>query len=254
MECEEAQKDEVEALQSIYMDEFMMLNDSPVTYELIVLADTADANEEAAIRARLRVEYPAAYPKESPQITPHVEAPLTIRDLEHIKLLIEDTCRSQLGSPLVYDLCEKIRDFLIVRKTESQSEEQEETKAKDVQKKAENDKLMHPTVRVTHEVTTFTPVTNETYAKWRAKYDKGLADAARLPTKTAADRRAVDLAEEVAKRPSGRVIFEQRRLQMQKKGAEKAEDSKAPDAKTELFYYNEDVFEDVGDVDDVDLD
>ena len=254
------QQDEMEALQSIFMDEFILLNESPLTYELIILADPEDSAEEYGIKSRLRVEYPQEYPDVLPIISPHVQHPLTIKDLEKIKQISDEACNSMIGMPMIYEVSERIKTYLIERKKVTTKEMQEEQKAKAEFEKAEKDSKFKKTIRLDKEITTFTPVTLDNYKKWREKLDKENADNEKedlIKLKGVPDKKSAGLAEEIEKGLSGRQFFEVRKLQLQKKAAEgkepEGEDEEEKGKKEDVFYYDEEAFEDVGDVEDVDL-
>ncbi len=252
MENDTTQKDEMEALQSIFMDEFILLNESPLTYELIILADPEDSALEHGIKARLRIEYPPAYPNELPLITPHVQHPLTIKDLDTITQLIDSTCAGLMGMPMIFEVSEKIREYLRARKGDTRKEVEEEEKQKADAKKAEQIDKIYKTMKIDREITTFTPVTTETYQKWREAFEKEKEDAAAAKAKNSpVDKKAANLADEIARRPTGKQFFEFKKLKMQKKTDEKKGEEK--EEKEEVFYYDEEAFEDIGDVEDVDL-
>eukprot|EP01022_Parablepharisma_sp_SALTPOND_P026291 TRINITY_DN626_c0_g1_i1.p5 TRINITY_DN626_c0_g1~~TRINITY_DN626_c0_g1_i1.p5 ORF type:complete len:313 (-),score=54.91 TRINITY_DN626_c0_g1_i1:7663-8487(-) len=242
MEHDTTQQDEMEALQSIFMDEFLLLNESPLTYELIILADPEDSTLEQGVKARLRIEYTESYPNEPPIITPHVQHPLTIKDLERIKEITDTTCAGLIGTPMVFELSEKIREYLQERKGETRKDIEEEEKLKSEAKQAEVNGV-YKTMKIDQEITSFTPVTLENYTKWRQKFDKEKEEEAKAKS-APIDKKAANIAEEIEKRPTGRQFFEMKKQQMQKKDEE---------AKEEVFYYDEEAFEDIGDVEDVDL-
>ena len=246
------QRDEMEALQSIFMDEFILLNESPLTYELIVLAEPDDSAAEHGIKARLRIEYTSAYPNEIALVTPHVQHPLTIKDLEKIKEIVELCLNSLIGMPMIYEVCEKVKDYLIERKKETAKEIVEEEKSLADLKKAERNEMYSKTIKMDREITTFTPVTSENYAKWRLAFDKQIEDEMR--GKSPLGKKEANIAEEIDKRPTGRQFFEIRKLQQLKNMTDqKEEKTRDGEGKEEVFYYDEEAFEDVGDVENVDL-
>jgi len=251
MDYENQQKDEMEALQSIFMDEFILLNESPLTYELIILADMQSTEEENAIKARVRIEYPAAYPNELPSITVHVEHPLTIRDLEKLTQISDETCKYSIGMPMIYEVTEKMKDYLISRKDQAKTEEIEEEKLKAELKKAETENKYKKSFKIDHEITTFTPVTLENYKKWRESFDKQIEEEAQK-AKSMTDKKTATAADDMVKRQTGRQIFEQRRIQKKKTGDQKEEDKDGKE-EDEVFYYDEEAYEDLGDVENVDL-
>lgn len=246
------QKDEMESLQSIFMDEFLLLNDeNPITYELIVLAEPEDSADEYGVKARLRIEYTNRYPNEAPIISPHVQHPLAIKDLEKIREICDTTCASQIGMPMVYEVSEKVKDYLVERKKDVKKEMIEEEKVRADLKKSELDNRFKKTVFLDRNITSFTPVTVENYNKWRLKFEKEHEE--QLAKIKPGDKKMVS-AEEFDKRISGRQFFEMRKAKFQKK----LEESKGGEAKgvkegEDVFYYDEEAFEDVGDVEDVDL-
>ena len=244
------QQDEMESLQSIFMDEFLLLNESPLTYELIILADPEDSAEEHGVKARLRVEYTEKYPDEVPIVSAHVQHPLTIKDLEKIKEITDTTCAGLIGMPMIYEVSEKIKDHLVHRKKETNKEVYEEEKQKAEQKKSDMEK-MYKAYKVDHEITTFTPVAPETYNKWRQKVEA--KEKEEYQKKSPSEKKAVSI-EEMEKRVTGRQFFELKRQQLMKKAVEAGVTGAAEQKEGEdVFYYDEEAFEDIGDVEDVEL-
>eukprot|EP00826_Nyctotherus_ovalis_P057496 TRINITY_DN7864_c0_g1_i2.p1 TRINITY_DN7864_c0_g1~~TRINITY_DN7864_c0_g1_i2.p1 ORF type:complete len:240 (-),score=96.68 TRINITY_DN7864_c0_g1_i2:152-871(-) len=233
----EMQNEEMESLQSIYMDEFVLLNESPLTYELIVLADTEDSTLEDGIKARLRVEYTEKYPEEAPLISAYIGHPLSKTDLNNIEGIIEKARAEFSGMAIVFDVGESVREYLQERKAKLTKEEQ---KIKDDVKQEKSYKI----IKLDKEITSFTPVTVDTYTIWREKFDKEKIEEQKTKL-GAAERKQASLAEEAAKRPTGREYFEIKKQQMQQKEGQ--------NAKGEVFFYDEEAFDDIGDVDDVDL-
>lgn len=237
----EIQKEEMESIQSIYMDEFVLLNESPLTYELIVLADAEDSTLEDGFKARLRVEYTEKYPEEPPLLTPYIGYPLLKTDLEKINGIIEAACAGFVGMPIVFEVGENLREYLQQRKIEAAKEESSEKPKEESMKDA-----YYKIIKLDKEITTFTPVSVESYKAWRETFDKERLEEQK-GKQGVVDKKMIALAEEVSKRPTGREYFELKKHQMQKKG--EGQDT----AKEEVFFFDEEAFEDIGDVDDVDL-
>ena len=236
----EIQNEEMESLQSIYMDEFILLNESPLTYELIIFADAEDSTLDDGIKARLRVEYTEKYPEEPPLITSYVSYPLLKKDSDKINAIIEEACTGFSGMPIIFELGENVREYLQQRKAEVTKEEIDEGSKEGTKKKGH-----YKVIKLDKEITTFTPVTAENYTKWREIFDKEKIEEAKGKIGVV-DKKAAILAEEITKRPTGREYFDLRKKQIQTiEGQE--------NAKGEVFFYDEEAFEDIGDVDDVDL-
>lgn len=64
--CEEEQALEVLALESIFVDEFELINEEPVTYEITINADRLEEMDNFVV-VKLKVEYPPLYPKVMPK-------------------------------------------------------------------------------------------------------------------------------------------------------------------------------------------
>eukprot|EP00826_Nyctotherus_ovalis_P058146 TRINITY_DN7975_c0_g1_i11.p1 TRINITY_DN7975_c0_g1~~TRINITY_DN7975_c0_g1_i11.p1 ORF type:complete len:207 (-),score=58.33 TRINITY_DN7975_c0_g1_i11:34-654(-) len=188
----ELQREEMESLQCIYMDEFDLLSESPLIYELTVFASTEDSVLEEAIKARLKVEYTENYPEEAPLILVHIEHPLTRADLAQISNIVKSTCKNFAGLPIIFEVGENVKEYLQQRKAAI---------AKEESKAETNKKTVCVTVRLDEESMSFTLVTAETYAKWREGIDKKMVEEVKSE-----DRKAMNLAEEVSKRLTGRAV------------------------------------------------
>lgn len=245
------QKDEMESLQAIFMDEFIVLNDDPITYELIILAEPEDSSLENGIKTRLRVEYTKNYPNEAPLITPHINYPLITKDLEKINEIIKTSTSSLIGMPMLFEISDKIKEYLQQLKGQARKEIAEEEKQKAEAKKAEKQTL-YKAMKIDHENMNFTPVTNENYDAWRKKYEKEKEEVQKSKSVTLTDKKNMNLADEIEKRLTGKQFFEMKKQQAQKKATtENGEEEK--EGKEEVFFYDEGAFEDIGDVEGVEL-
>ncbi|XP_002741801.1 RWD domain-containing protein 1-like [Saccoglossus kowalevskii] len=170
---QEEQNNEIEALASIYPDEFTALSEDPHRFKVIISSENTDEDgEDAAITITLQFTYTPRYPDEGPVMEVISADNLDEEDISSILQLLQEQVEENLGMAMVFTLVsavqerlnEKVDEIKQIEKDEKERIEQEEkTKAE-----AEEAKKF-----------VGTPVTIETFLAWKAKFDKEIEDKKR---------------------------------------------------------------------------
>ena len=107
----EEQGYEIEALQSIFIDEFSWI-DEPSSFE-ISLQPAVDEGGEIHVHASLKVTFVENYPSESiPDYDLRSVKGLSDSILGEMKELAVKTSTEDLGGPVVYNVCEALKEWL----------------------------------------------------------------------------------------------------------------------------------------------
>ena len=102
---------EVEALQSIFEDEFSWIEE-PMEFE-VSLKPVVEEGVEVHVEASLRVKYVENYPSESiPEYDVRTVKGLSSPLLEEMKELAIKCSTEELGGPVVYNACEALKEWL----------------------------------------------------------------------------------------------------------------------------------------------
>ena len=102
---------EIEALQSIFIDEFSWI-DEPSSFE-ISLQPAVDEGGEIHVHASLKVTFVENYPSESiPDYDLRSVKGLSDSILGEMKELAVKTSTEDLGGPVVYNVCEALKEWL----------------------------------------------------------------------------------------------------------------------------------------------
>ena len=111
---EEEQSLEIEALESIFVGEFELINEQPVTYEVIINADRNDENDNYIV-VKLKIEYPIDYPNTMPKFQFKNLSPmhLSISDFNNCHSIFRETAEDMIGEQMIFEVIENIRQFLI---------------------------------------------------------------------------------------------------------------------------------------------
>ncbi|KAJ3445246.1 rwd domain-containing protein [Anaeramoeba flamelloides] len=170
-EALEEQENEIMVLESIFMENFKILNEEdPKKFEITIKPD--DLSEEDILNApilKLIVQYTPNYPEESPTYSLESVQYLSFKMLEDFTKKIDKTFEESLGMAciyqLVYDLKNDLMDF-------SGREEDKGTKTElteeeiELQKREEEQKIVKDRLKYG------TPLTKELFEKWNKEFYK----------------------------------------------------------------------------------
>ena len=181
------QKDEIEAIESIYSEEIDILGDSPHRFTIpIKTAEYDDEESDEGMMTLLMFTFPDTYPDLAPEID--VEECEGIDDdvLEEYKEALMKVAEENLGMAMVFTIVSAGIEWLGEKNDQLKREaEEEKARLKELEEEEERKKLEG------------TKVTIESFLAWKAEFD---ADMAVL-------RKEKEAAKKDKNKKSGRELF-----------------------------------------------
>ncbi|TYZ61198.1 hypothetical protein PybrP1_009890 [[Pythium] brassicae (nom. inval.)] len=169
---------EVEALESIYMDEFKKLTDEPLSYQVHIVPNQDGLNNHVALT--LKCVIPSTYPDVEPKIEVLLDKGLSETQHKEIMALLNEQIQENVGMAMVFTLCEAVREYLVENnhKGNDGSEYQDMLRRLEIKKKKDDkeeaDKAEKAEARSSEQRSrdfVGTAVTVESFAIWRAKFE-----------------------------------------------------------------------------------
>ncbi|KAE8602625.1 hypothetical protein XENTR_v10014057 [Xenopus tropicalis] len=154
----EEQRNELEALESIYADSFTVLSTTPTSFSITVTSEAGE-NEEN-VQVTIKFSYVESYPDEAPVYEIVSQENLECTDTSSLLSLLKDQAQENLGMVMIFTLVSAVQDKLneIVDQIKTRKEEEKVRKEKEAE---EAEKVrFHGT-----------PVTIENFLSWKAKFD-----------------------------------------------------------------------------------
>ncbi|XP_065154409.1 RWD domain-containing protein 1 [Paramisgurnus dabryanus] len=159
----EEQRNELEAIESIYPDSFTVLSEDPISFTITVTSDSAE-NEET-VEVTLKFTYVEKYPDEPPLWEINSQENLEDSDAEVVLTLLKQQAEENLGMVMIFTLVTAVQEKLneIVDQIKSRREEEKLRKEREVEE-AEK-RAFQGTV-----------VTIENFLTWKAKFEQDMAE------------------------------------------------------------------------------
>ncbi|XP_030054399.1 RWD domain-containing protein 1 isoform X1 [Microcaecilia unicolor] len=166
----EEQRNELEALESIYPDSFRVLSDAPPCFTITVTSDAGENDE--TVQATLKFTYVDKYPDEAPSYEIDSQENLEDNDISDIITLLDQQAEENLGMVMIFTLVSAVQEKLneIVDQIKTRKEEEKLQREKEAEEAEKV--LFHGT-----------PVTIENFLSWKAKFDIELAEHKRKKQK-----------------------------------------------------------------------
>ncbi|XP_043919421.1 RWD domain-containing protein 1 [Protopterus annectens] len=154
----EEQRNELEALESIYPDSFTVLSQNPASFTITVTSESSE-NEEI-VQLTLQFTYVEKYPDEAPLYEVSSQENLEDEDIEDIMSLLQEQVQENLGMVMIFTLVSAVLEKLngIVDQMKTRREEEKRRKEKEEEEKEKY--MFHGTV-----------VTIENFLSWKATFD-----------------------------------------------------------------------------------
>ncbi|XP_015228423.1 RWD domain-containing protein 1 [Cyprinodon tularosa] len=166
----EEQRNELEAIESIYPDSFTVLSEEPTSFTITVTSDAGENGE--TVEATLKFTYVAKYPDEPPMWEIYSQENLEEGDMEEILTLLKQQAEENLGMVMIFTLVTAVQEKLneIVDAMKNRQEEEKLRKEKEAE---EAEKVAFQG----------TVVTIENFLAWKAKFDLEMAEFRRKKQK-----------------------------------------------------------------------
>lgn len=155
----EEQRNELEAIESIYPDSFTVLSDDPTSFTITVTSDAGENGE--TVETTLKFTYVEKYPDEAPLWEIQSQENLEDQDMEEVLTLLQQQAEENLGMVMIFTLVtavqEKLNEIVDAIKTRQEEEKRrKEKEAEEAEKKAFQG----------------TVVTIENFLAWKATFEQ----------------------------------------------------------------------------------
>lgn len=177
---DEEQLMEMEALESIFMDDFEFVKRSQKYAYEITLTPNDDGQSINHVSIVLQVDIPLKYPHQPPTLGIVLKQGLNDRQHAEMMELLQEKVVENHGEPMIFTLCEELKEYLFEnnRAGNDGSEYQEMLFRAQVQQKKE-DKELAVAEEAAHLAdeddkprnVEGTPVTAKTFAVWKEQFD-----------------------------------------------------------------------------------
>ncbi|KAG5271205.1 hypothetical protein AALO_G00177080 [Alosa alosa] len=159
----EEQRNELEAIESIYPDSYTVLSENPVSFTITVTSDAGENDE--TVEVTLKFTYVEKYPDEPPLWEIYAQENLEDSDAEEVLSLLQQQAEENLGMVMIFTLVTAVQEKLneIVDQIKSRQEEDRLQKEKELEE-AEK-KAFQGTV-----------VTIENFLSWKAGFEQDMAE------------------------------------------------------------------------------
>ncbi|XP_016131169.1 RWD domain-containing protein 1-like [Sinocyclocheilus grahami] len=159
----EEQRNELEAIESIYPDSFTVLSEEPTSFTITVTSDAGE-NEET-VEVTLKFTYVEKYPDEPPLWEIFSQENLEDSDTEDILTLLKQQAEENLGMVMIFTLVTAVQEKLneIIDQIKNRREEEKlrkEREAEEAEKRAFQG----------------TVVTIENFLSWKARFEQEMAE------------------------------------------------------------------------------
>jgi len=166
MDYKEEQQQELEALESIYFDEFEKVNDEPPQFRILIQSQDPyeyldDGEDHEIIKCYLYIEFPETYPEVKPIMEIQDYENLDESEISSLLEELDQASEENLGMGMIFTLSSQLKDtvdnMVMERKEQKEREEEERIKREEEEE------------RKKHEGT---KVTVESFLAWKAKFDQ----------------------------------------------------------------------------------
>ncbi|RXN31669.1 RWD domain-containing 1 [Labeo rohita] len=159
----EEQRNELEAIESIYPDSFTVLSEEPTSFTITVTSDAGENDE--TVEVTLKFTYVEKYPDEPPLWEIFSQENLEDSDAEDVLTLLKQQAEENLGMVMIFTLVTAVQEKLneIIDQIKSRREEEKlrkEREAEEAEKRAFQG----------------TVVTIENFLSWKAKFEQEMAE------------------------------------------------------------------------------
>ena len=239
-EREEEQKMEIEALRSIFMDDFRDVpfdsgdrigvvdrDENIACYEIVVSPlgigeDASDAANTLGVdpdlaNARLGVVFAhtSEYPNEMPRLKCRSVRNINEKECLAVTEMVRSKARRELlGAPMMYDVVEHAKEWLRRRtRITTEHDDDDDLLGEDAEEKAKKRLELEAEERLKAMRETGTPVTKETFEEWARAFDaeRAMATASTMSKETLGEGSATRAkAQQGVVSMSGRRFFEER--------------------------------------------
>ncbi|XP_016378879.1 RWD domain-containing protein 1 [Sinocyclocheilus rhinocerous] len=159
----EEQRNELEAIESIYPDSFTVLSEEPTSFTITVTSDAGE-NEET-VEVTLKFTYVEKYPDEPPLWEIFSQENLEDSDTEDILTLLKQQAEENLGMVMIFTLVTAVQEKLNETIDQIKNRREEEKLRKEREAEEAEKRAFQGTV-----------VTIENFLSWKARFEQEMAE------------------------------------------------------------------------------
>lgn len=154
----EEQRNELEAIESIYPDSFTVLSEVPTSFTITVTSDAGEDDE--TVEATLKFTYVEQYPDEAPLWEIFAQENLEDSDAEEVLTLLKQQAEENLGMVMIFTLVTAVQEKLNEIVDHIKNRREEELKRKEAEAEEAEKVAFQGTV-----------VTIENFLAWKARFE-----------------------------------------------------------------------------------
>ncbi|XP_053315877.1 RWD domain-containing protein 1 [Spea bombifrons] len=166
----EEQRNELEALESIYADSFTELSTSPASFSITIASEAGE--DEEKVEVVLKFTYVESYPDEAPLYEIVSQENLEDSDTSEVLTLLEEQIQENLGMVMIFTLVSAVQEKLNEIVDQIKNRREEEKIQKEIEAEEAEKVRFHGT-----------PVTIENFLSWKAAFEAELAEIRRKKLK-----------------------------------------------------------------------
>ncbi|XP_073703738.1 RWD domain-containing protein 1 [Garra rufa] len=159
----EEQRNELEAIESIYPDSFTVLSEEPTSFTITVTSDAGENDE--TVEVTLKFTYVEKYPDEPPLWEIFSQENLEDSDADDILMLLKQQAEENLGMVMIFTLVTAVQEKLNEIIDQIKSRREEEKLRKEMEAEEAEKCAFQGTV-----------VTIENFLSWKAKFEQEMSE------------------------------------------------------------------------------
>ncbi|KAJ3597803.1 hypothetical protein NHX12_001320 [Muraenolepis orangiensis] len=161
----EEQRNELEAIESIYPDSFTVLSDQPISFTITVASDSDLGENQETVEATLKFTYVENYPDEPPEWEIFARENLEDGDEEEILTLLQQQAEENLGMVMIFTLVGAVQEKLNAMVDQIKNRREEE--------KMRLEREAEEAEKVTFQGTV---VNIENFLAWKARFEEEVSE------------------------------------------------------------------------------
>jgi len=183
------QKDEIEAIESIYSEEISIISDNPHRFTIPVKTEDFDEEERngEGLWVLLKFTFPDKYPDEAPEVEIEEEENMDENMRNGLREKVAEVAEENLGMAMVFTIVSEAIQWL--GETQDRLKEEEEARIKKIKDEADAEE---------QRKLEGTKVTIESFLAWKAEFDREMREK---------KGKELEKQEKKSKKKTGRELF-----------------------------------------------
>jgi len=173
----EEQKDELEAIESIYSEEIDIIGDCPHRFTIPIKTDDYETDEADGIFVLLKFTFTPTYPSEAPLVEFEETENIEDEHLDELKEEIKKQIEENMGMPMVFTIVSAAIEWLGEKNDQIKRDAEEAVRRKKEAEEEEERKKLEGT-----------KVTIESFLAWKAEFDRERLEKKGIKQKTGKEK------------------------------------------------------------------